>query len=78
MVKITIEKEDKPTLVFCFDSVEFSVNQDVYSFFKRGEFVAAECAPNGVVNISITGIKDDTKKRYDELCAEYPHVEKMG
>lgn len=77
-IKITIEYEgeDSTPMVLRYDRASVDMSQDIYSFRDYGSLQAEALAPDGTQHISIIGVCNDARARFQELCEKYPVVDR--
>lgn len=73
-VKITIEEDGKETMVLDFDTATIRMDQEVYNFFEYGGLVAKDAATDGTQVVTIIGVRENVRQRFQKLCSKYPIV----
>lgn len=76
--KVTIEIEGSAPVSMAFDDLCVDMSQSIYSFYEYGEYVAKVMAPDGQININITGTNREVRDAFTILCAQYPHYERRS
>jgi hypothetical protein len=75
--KVTIEMEGSSAAIFEFDDLHIDMNQTIHSFYKFGDLVPKEMAPDGELRINIVGVREEGRKKFQTLCGLYDHYERM-